>query len=72
MILKINPEYNEHVLESTNGRKYLYGRVLKAIYDKLLESRLIFDELTGQLKIGFLSRIIMTNTRGIRQWKVSN
>ena len=50
MILKINPKYNECVMEITNGKKFLYERVLKAIYGTLLGSRLFFDKLTGQLK----------------------
>ena len=49
-ILKINPRYNKYVKESASGRKFLYGRVSKAIYGTLLGSRLFYDKLTGQIK----------------------
>ena len=50
MILKIKPKYAECVRESKTGKKFLYGRVSKAIYGTLLGSRLFFDKLTAQLK----------------------
>ena len=50
MILKINPEYQECVRENYKGKKFIYGRVSKAIYGTLLGSKLFFEKLTNQLK----------------------
>ena len=55
MICEIRPEYKKLIKETTSGRRWLVGKVTKAIYGTLLGARLFYNKLRAFLEsIGFV------------------
>ncbi|OEU18953.1 hypothetical protein FRACYDRAFT_183426, partial [Fragilariopsis cylindrus CCMP1102] len=50
MICDIRPEYEKLIKFTTNGKRWLVGKVTKAIYGTLLGARLFYDKLRGFLE----------------------
>jgi hypothetical protein len=54
MICEIRPEYKRMIKHTKNGKRWLVGKVTKAIYGTLLGARLFYDKLRAFLEsIGF-------------------
>jgi hypothetical protein len=54
MICEIKPEYTKLIKTTKNGKRWLFGKVTKAIYGTLLGARLFYDKLRAFLEsIGF-------------------
>ena len=54
MICDIRPKYEDLIKTTTNGKRWLVGKVTKAIYGTLLGARLFYDKLRGFLEsIGY-------------------
>ena len=55
MICEIRPEYKKLIRRTRNGKKWLFGKVTKAIYGTLLGARLFYDKFRGFLEsIGYV------------------
>jgi hypothetical protein len=50
MICEIRPEYRKLTKTTKSGRKWLFGKVTKAIYGTLLGARLFYDKLRSFLE----------------------
>jgi hypothetical protein len=50
MICEIRPEYKKLIKTTKSGRKWLFGKVTKAIYGTLLGARLFYDKLRAFLE----------------------
>ena len=50
MLCKINPNYKNNIHVDRYGRKFLYGKLNKAVYGMLIGARCWFNELTRVLK----------------------
>jgi hypothetical protein len=50
MICEIRPEYRKLIKTTKSGRKWLFGKVTKAIYGTLLGARLFYDKLRSFLE----------------------
>jgi hypothetical protein len=54
MICEIKPDYKKLIKRTRNGKRWLFGKVTKAIYGTLLGARLFYDKLRTFLEsIGF-------------------
>ena len=50
MICKINPEYENNIYTDRYRRKFLYGKLNKAVYGTKIGAKCWFDKLTRVLK----------------------
>ena len=50
MLCEINPNYKNNIHVDRYGRKFLYGKLNKAVYGTLIGARCWFNELTRVLK----------------------
>ena len=73
MLCEIDPTYRNKVLYTKDGqKKYLYGKLVKAVYGTILGDILFYNKLSKQLEDWRFEKATTTNVHGIRQSMVKN